>query len=182
MKKPVLMAIVAGCLAIGVIAIVAAHLLENPRAQNGASIVQSNGPVSVDEARRGCPIAIPPGARNVQYATYSDFQAFAAFVKYEAPADVCIEAGKELLAADGQERRKNGRAELEGLHALSNAPASLQTLAGMSRKRLVPAELSVAWFDPESIAEGLEGGGTGSHEPKVWIDTRRGIFYYQLHD
>jgi hypothetical protein len=40
----------------------------------------------------------------------------------------------------------------------------------------------VPWFDPENIQEGVEAGGRGSHVPKIWIDTARGIFYFQYAD
>lgn len=181
MKKRVLAAILA-CVGIGVIAVVAVRRVQNPFADIRPTIVQSHGPVSAEEARRQCPIAIPSTAKNVQYAVYSEFQAFAAFVRYEAPVDACIEAGKTLLGADNAERRKNRRPELEGLHALIRAPAGPQAVPGRPGNRAMPPELSIPWFNPGSITEGLEGGGAGSHEPKVWIDTTRGVFYYQLQD
>ena len=45
-----------------------------------------------------------------------------------------------------------------------------------------PSPLSVPWFDPRSIKKGLVGGEGGSHQPLIWIDTEKGIFYYQYHD
>lgn len=41
---------------------------------------------------------------------------------------------------------------------------------------------SPAWFEPNTIDEGVTAGGGGTGVPMVWVDTQRGIFYYEISD
>jgi hypothetical protein len=40
----------------------------------------------------------------------------------------------------------------------------------------------VPWFTPDAIQSGVEGGKRRSHQPRVWVDTDRGVFYYEYMD
>lgn len=42
--------------------------------------------------------------------------------------------------------------------------------------------LPAPWFAPGDIRKGLVAGATRSHTPGIWIDTERGVFYYQYTD
>ena len=41
---------------------------------------------------------------------------------------------------------------------------------------------ALPWFDPQSIKTGFVGGERGSHQPSIWIDAEKGIFYYHYSD
>jgi hypothetical protein len=43
-------------------------------------------------------------------------------------------------------------------------------------------DFPVPWFDPENIKSGVEAGKRDSHTPKIWINTARGVFYFQYTD
>jgi hypothetical protein len=43
-------------------------------------------------------------------------------------------------------------------------------------------DVSAPWFDPQVIQKGFLAGKASSHTPAIWIDSERGVFYYQYHD
>jgi len=132
------------------------------------SIEQSNGPVSRALAKGHCVLDLPSSAHNVQYASIvGGVQYTEAFVRFEAPAPDCLAYASGLLAKSSPSK--------PSLPAPTLQPTSHPARPGNDSK------LHVEWFDIENIAEGVTAGEHTS-EPQIWIDTKRGIFYYRATD
>jgi len=134
----------------------------------GPTIVQSTGAITVAQANAQFPPGVPNSAKNIRYAAYNEWMAVLEVVRFEAPADDCI-AHAERIIAD------------------FNAQNPDRTIPGLRPMNAVPevdrsTPLSLDWFSPESIKHGLVGGESNSHTPVIWIDTDKGVFYYQYSD
>ena len=71
--KAALISIIA-LLALGV-AGVAVSCLYNPFAWSQPHVAQTSSPITLEDAREGCPITLPASAKNIQYAVYHAGQA-----------------------------------------------------------------------------------------------------------
>ena len=115
----------------------------------------------------------PPTARNIQFAEYQEFIAYEFVVRFEAPKDDCLATVSKAVEAF----------HLSGMSPDKIADLSeLQPLASERQHVQQVGDLPVPWFDPENINEGVEAGKRDSHTPKIWIDTARGVFYFQYTD
>lgn len=129
----------------------------------------TSGPVALDKAG-GCPIPLPDTARRIQFFERSHWIEFVEFVRFEAPAEDCL-AHVETVFAHWQ----------EGLDTPSAQPDPLRAIETPPNRVHFAEEYGVRWFDLQNIQEGVTAGG-GSGVPKIWVDTRRGVFYYMLTD
>ncbi len=132
---------------------------------------QIDAPVSLAQAE-GCPIPLPPTARNIRYRLRRQWIELDETVRFEAPVDVCIAHADTVIKAC---QARFG----------SEYPVEQKTLAKMHPPEGAMNSYrssSPAWFDVWNIVNGLEAGGGGTLRPKIWIDTDRGVFYYQLTD
>jgi hypothetical protein len=127
-------------------------------------------PVSLDQAE-GCPIPLPPTARNIQFYKWWQFNFFREFVRFEAPVADCIKHIASVRVAWGNEFDYL-RNDFEPVHNLEKPPMP----------SCLAHERGVTWFDPQNIRKGLTAGGGGSGIPTIWVDTERGVFYYELSD
>ena len=131
-------------------------------------VIQTPHPVSVASAK-DCPIPLPSAARRVEYGLYSEWIAYEAYVRFEAPVADCRLHALRLLTAYNK--------------ANPDHPVPTEFTPVTEHPSLFAShELNLAWFDPQQIAHGSEAGAIGSHTPKIWIDESRGIFYYRLTD
>ncbi len=131
-------------------------------------IEQTTGPVSREQAVKHCPIKLPLGAHNIQYASLAGgLQDCEQFVHFEAQVSECHSHAESIFA----ECSKNGlRKPIPQFQPVSHP------------HKVVSSRLRTEWFDNERIAKGVVAGeGTGS-EPRIWIDEERGIFYYFVTD
>ncbi len=122
---------------------------------------QTSHPISRQEASRYFrPDELPAGAHDIQYAdSYCQVSpTFEIFVRFEAPVPECLS-----WAAS-----KFPNIRLEQL----DTAVEPRTSNGADPK----------WFDIHRIAKGVTGGKGYEGEPKIWIDTDRGIFYYSMTD
>lgn len=148
-------------------------------------IVHSPGPVSVAHARAACPAGIPfpDSATNIQYASFSLWQAHADYVKFEAPVEDCVAAAEMILRPRDVPATRPASPGEEGsvLQRLPKNDADTDWVDG--RPNGVEDEfIKAPWFDPANVRVGFEGGGYGSHAKTVWIDAERGILYYRVTD
>ena len=133
-------------------------------------VTKTSGPVSLDQAD-GCPIPLPQGAKNIRFYKLFQFNSFVEFVKFEAPADVCLEHIKPTLIAWG-----------ETFDYLRDRVEPVRDLEKPPYRNIFAEEFGVTWFDPHTIRKGVIAGGGGSGIPTIWVDTERGVFYYQVSD
>ena len=131
--------------------------------------MQTTAPLAVRQARQYLNIALPDTATNVQFARYRNWLAVLDFIRFEAPSEDCLATAKTILA---QHNANNPDMPVAGLSASLNPDWVVDDTS----------PLTVPWFDPDTIPKGQSGGNFDSQEPVVWVDTVRGIFYYQLTD
>lgn len=114
------------------------------------------------------PVPIPPEASDIQFAEYREWQAYEMYVRFRAPTDVCGAYAKALI--DNQNAKPQTK-RISEFRTMTTAPAKVSS-----------TELSIDWFTPDTIKTGSEAGDDGSWNPRIWIDSERGIFYYRLTD
>jgi hypothetical protein len=100
----------------------------------------------------------PPEAKNIRTAEYHHFQAFAEYVRFEAPVDVCLRYAESIAG----EKLK---------------PVDAGDLQMYQQRFLIGGFRDLKWFDL-STAVDVVGAGGGPSVPEVWVDRKRGVFYY----
>jgi hypothetical protein len=125
-------------------------------------------PLSVAEARHHFTFPFPDSAINVHFASYREWIAAKDFIRFEAPAADCIAAAEQLIKDHNAKHPDRTIPALSALEVVKHV--------------VEPEPLSVPWFTPQTIRKGLVGGQSGSHQPLIWVDTERGVFYYQYRD
>jgi len=122
-------------------------------------VEKTSGPVTREVALRYLsPDWLPASAYDIQY--YSWF----------------------LEVSPGFEEWIRFEASLRDSHALAHRLLGKTWLEPVSHPPLPDDTDRPAWFDPNHISEGIAGGKGYDGEPQVWIDEKRGIFYYHLSD
>lgn len=115
------------------------------------------------------PVALPSDASDIQFAQYSYRQAYELLVSFHAPPESCVDYAKAILI------------DYNRMNPNRPVPADLTPLTKPPRKYICE-EMPTPWFTPETIQTGMKGGEAGSHQPEIWIDSDRGVFYYLLRD
>lgn len=137
----------------------------NPFRNMEAGVVQSKSPLSKTEAEVQCPIALPEGATNIQYTVWSLWQASQIFVRFEAPAGVCLQhAEVVLLKYSGSPGRTVTRTNRIG-------PIPMPLVISST-------PLNLSWLDLPKFVAGVEFSLSTTPAPTVWVDTNRGCFYF----
>jgi len=139
------------------------HLLHSP------TVWQTSGPVTLQEASGRCPIPLPATAKNIQYAAYSHWAAYEAFVRFEAPATDCLAHVDAIIKMSPPYD-----------HPIKLMPIDPSCL--VLKMSDLPSAMKTSWFDLQRIKRGQWGGGGGSYWPQVWVDEDNGVFYYHITD
>ena len=130
----------------------------------------TSGPVSLDQAKE-CPIPLPGSARNIQFYKWHQWNLFVQFVRFEALPQDCLDHVDTVLD-DWRKEFDVPIYSAEPLTVIEHPPMRVH----------FAEQFDVTWFDPHNIQEGMSAGGGGSGVPMIWVDTRRGVFYYRLTD
>ena len=94
-------------------------------------------------------------------------------MRFEAPKEDCLATvAKAVEAYHYSGMTPDAVVELSQIRTIATGRDHLKEVA----------DFPVPWFDPENIKEGVEAGKRGSYTPKIWIDTKRGVFYFQYTD
>ena len=142
---------------------------------------RSSKPLTFEEAKAigKCPIPLPAGATNIQYADfYAGAGGFSRYVRFEAPLAVCQEHAIKLLA------EHNAR-QTQATQKVSLDPKAFDRLYGESlaaSARSGEFASQAPWFDCDRIQDGAIWGDNRSHTPLVIIDKERSVFYYRISD
>lgn len=134
-----------------------------------ASVSVLTEPISLEEARKKLDIPLPDRASNILYAGYAEWVAYDFILKFEAPVDIC-KSHALLLLEEHNKQTSQEKLPLE-FRTITETP----TISGK-----LPFDID--WFDIHNIKNGLLAGDSGSHQPMIWIDTDRNIFYYRYTD
>jgi len=135
------------------------------------NVEQTSRPLSFQEARSKCPIPLPAGARNVQFAFIQDWIYYQCFVRFEVNYDEGV-AHAENVFRDHAEQMKWKFTEPR------REPITSPPSPGISPDRA----LRVEWFDVAKIRSGISFGELNSWQPQVWVDKDRNLFFYCLTD
>jgi hypothetical protein len=143
------------------------------------TIYQSDQPETVEQARQRLArvLPLPDSAKKVQYALYYEWIAVTELVRFEAPVEDCCAIAKQIVDQHNA-KQPRGSWQMPGLRPI--VPDG-QDRDRPTRVSDMP-ELSAPWFAPDTIRKGLVAGANGSHTPAMWIDSERGVFYYQYTD
>lgn len=130
------------------------------------SVRQTLVPLSLDDARLSCPIPLPPGASNIQYAVWSMGSVTQSWIRFEAPNDVCLNHAADMLESYGA---RDGW----GLDArpIANDTGVVCVLD--------PTEVDLSWFEPAGLT-GTVLRVTGGRAPVIWVDTNANAFYCEI--
>lgn len=164
--------VVVGTIVLFLLAILGAYLYVNHLVST-PMVWQTSGPTPLQEASTRCPIPLPATATNIQYAAYRRWQAYEAFVRFEAPVVDC------LAHVD----------KINKLHMDHHPPSDVRIrwkpidpAALVLKVSGLPSSMKTSWFDLQRIQRGQWIKGGGSHVPAVWVDEDRGLFYYHVTD
>jgi hypothetical protein len=153
--------IVFGCLALAGVAAISGLMilswLSHPF--GSATVIQSQRPLGLAEARRLTGLDFPDSAKAIRFAHFSEMTARETFLRFEAnPAD-CVAYAERMI------HRKLSR---------SNGP--------VTRPFASSSILETDWFDPLVIRNGMGGSLDPRRGPMVWVDMDRGVFYFMQTD
>jgi hypothetical protein len=133
-------------------------------------IFETRAPVTIQGAQK-CPIPLPPNARNVYFAYYSDAPVYQSFVRFELPYEEGIAQVEKVFRAHAAAMRWPFRMPVR--KAISETP----------QLDFKPVKaLHVSWFDIGRIRNGVTFGELNSWQPQVWIDKDRNLFYFCVTD
>jgi hypothetical protein len=124
------------------------------------------------DAQKELRFPLPAGAKNISFAMWGLWQGYEFYLRFEAPPEMCIEHIPVVLA--------KWRKENPSLSPGYEATVPVQITAPPSPCK--SNELDISWFDIGNIKKGLADGEGGSHRPRIWVDTDRGVFYYCITD
>src|SRR5512140_1713690 len=113
------------------------------------------------DAFQGCGIPIPPEAKNIRVAGWSQWIAHEDYVRFEAPVPVCLRHAAVLVPGEAL------------------APVPPDRLAADARPPQPGIFRDLSWFDL-GAAQNVVGAGGGSQRPQVWGGQNRGVLYYRL--
>jgi hypothetical protein len=130
----------------------------------GFHVTESSGPISPSEAESIAGIRVPPQAKNIRAANYSQWIEYAQFLRFEAPVDVCLRYASTV--APGAATRP-----VVDEPELTRNASPIRT----------GAFDDFGWFDLDKAQNVITAGG-GPGEPQVWVDQTRGVFYYRKTD
>jgi hypothetical protein len=111
----------------------------------------------------GVGVPLPPEARNIRVAGWSQWIAHESYLRFEAPVPVCLQHAAKVLPDE----------------TLLPVPANV-----LANIRPVQPGIfkDFSWFDLTTAQNVVGAGGGGSQQPQIWVDQKRGVFYYRLMD
>jgi hypothetical protein len=129
----------------------------------GFHVSEPGGPISAAKAQSMLGVQVPPEAKNIRAATYSQLVEYAHYLRFEAPVDVCLRYAETVVPG------------------ATTKPADEYDLAGNARPLRAGAFDDFSWFDLDMAQHVVTAGG-GPSQPKIWVDQSRGVFYYRKTD
>lgn len=124
---------------------------------------------------------LPLDGRNVRFAEFRERLAWQVWVRFEASPDSCRSTALRVLQEWNRANPENAvDVKLRQIDTdAQSAFRSGRERPGARPYRAVCREIPLAWFAPEHIRDGLEGGGGQGNTVKVWIDLSNSVVFYQ---
>ncbi|MEX0775852.1 MAG: hypothetical protein WD042_09090 [Phycisphaeraceae bacterium] len=151
--------VIVGGIALAVVAVIG-------RAMAPANDVRVYEPApfaSAAEASKASGIPLPPEAKSVRVASWSQWIGHATYMRFDAPVAVCLRHAAVLVPDEAL------------------APVAARQLADDATPPEPGIFRDVSWFDL-GAAQNVVAAGGGSQRPRVWVDRTRGVLYYRLTD
>jgi len=136
------------------------------------SYAHSERPMQRSELPTNFGATLPAGAKNIQYAAYSWWQAFEYACRYEATPEECIDHAIKLLT-----ERKIKASDLIVTNFISG-PIDFDASVSTVTSNGTMGKLNLNWFDLNKFSNGVKLGFKDWYGPKAWIDTNKGVLYY----
>jgi len=139
------------------------------------NLVYTTRPLRREEMRvQMLPVAFPATATDFQFAEFGYWLVGEFYFSFRAPPDVCLAYAQAVL---DEHNKRNPKEPLPGLRPVGSGEEPVNSRP-LTPFYLTNEGVTVSWFQPGAIREGVEGGERGS-KGKVWVDTERGVFYYE---
>jgi hypothetical protein len=129
----------------------------------GFHVTESRGPITASKAESITDLKLPPEAKNIRAAKYSQWIEYAQYLRFEAPVDVCLRYASTVAPG------------------AATQPADEFDLKNGARPIRSGAFDDFSWYDLDKAQNVVTAGG-GPSQPQVWVDQTRGVFYYRKTD
>jgi hypothetical protein len=129
----------------------------------GLQVSEPGGPITASEAQAIVGITLPPEAKNIRAASYSQWIEYGQYLRFEAPVPVCLRCASRIVPG------------------ATTQPVDSFDLARASRSVRADAFKDLSWFDLAKAKNVITAGG-GPSQAQIWVDRRRGVFYYRKTD
>ena len=129
----------------------------------GFHVTESRGPITAFKAESITGLKLPPEAKNIRAASFSQWIQYADYLRFEAPVDVCLSYASTVTPG------------------AATQPADEFDLKSGARLTRSGALEDFDWFDLDKAQNVVMAGG-GPSQPQVWVDQARGVFYYRKTD
>jgi hypothetical protein len=182
-RRPIILPWIAAAFALGVVGY--CLYLGAPGKRPGRHGVVSDGnvvyttrPLRPQEMQPLLTVPFPPAARDFQFAEYGEWLAHEFYLSFRAPPDICVAYANKVLEEHNRQHPEEPVPGLKPFSLVQETPYGPTKLRAGHSKFLGPDQMPLHWFGPDMIREGVEGG-EALRKGKVWVDTDRGIFYYE---
>jgi len=129
----------------------------------GLHVSEPRGPISAAEAESIAGVRVPPEAKNIRAAGYHQWIQYEQYLRFEAPPDVCFQFSATVVPG----------ATTQPIESSELAYNAFPIRPGVFK--------DISWFDLAQTQDVITAGG-GPSQPQVWVDRRRGVFYYRKTD
>ena len=124
--------------------------------------LETTQPVSLTDTENIIRFEFPKSAKNIQFASYSEWIARTTYVRFEASIEDCIATAEKIIT---EHKSKD-----------PNFPVPVLTdTLDPEWKRLENPHIDATWFNPTEIRQGKK---SEKFRSTIWVDTARGVFYY----
>jgi hypothetical protein len=126
------------------------------------------------------PVPFPTAARDFQFADYGEWLGAECYFSFRAPPDICVAYAHKVLQEHNRRHPDEPSPGLKPFSLVQDTPHGPVILQAPESPALGHERMPLHWFRPDLIREGVEGGER-FQKGKVWVDTNRGIFYYEYY-
>lgn len=129
----------------------------------GFHVSEPSGPITAAKAKSITGLTLPAEATNIRAASYSQWIEYAQYLRFEAPAEVCLSYAATIVSGE------------------AIVPGDEFHVKRASQPLRPDAFKDFSWFDLAQAEDVVTAGG-GSSQPQVWVDRVRSVFYYHKSD
>ena len=133
-------------------------------------ITKVDSPITLEQARKDLKFPLPNEASDIYYAHYAQWIAYNFMIKFQAPIEIC--KSHAICLIEKYNKENPDKKITPELIEIIEPPFPAET----------GPPFNITWFDVHNIKNGFEIGTGAIHQPSIWIDSDRNLFYYRLTD